>query len=806
MRISHIRLRNYRKFRRAEAEFGDGIISINGLNGAGKSTLVEAIAWALYGNDSRILRDKKEGIKYSGATSSDICSVELDFEMEGNNYHLVREMRGKAGTVVAEISANGMVQASTNSAVNTYVEKILGMDADGFMISVFARQKELNALTNLTKEARKRKIERMLGLDAIDDARKMISSDRSETESVLKGMQLALYGDDGRPLIEIKRNLMKDLEKERQELGKKASLLRKKHDSVLNELKIAEDREKEARELRDRFNRVSSEIEKLNISIKHMESEMERAEKELRDIEKKKLELDSLKDAPSILKKKKDELEVLRDEMERSRKKKDLEIRLEKIINDILEGEKKIKSLENDMDDMSSQLSGRDEMELKKNRLVEALRELDGKRSELISRMNSLDSQVIELENSIKDIKNLGPESRCPTCHRPLGIEYEGILQHMREEKTALLVQKEQMRKQLEETGKEIASLEMEIATLEKLLKAASRVEMSISSMKARKEAVKESLESMRREKKRLEEEIKAIGKPPFDEEKYEALKREVEELVEKDRRFQKLLGEISQEDMLRREIENMKEEISEKRTEIEMRENELKSLGFSEGKLEDAENRRKLLQEEERRIHGEIMASEEKIKSHEREAEALLLEIDRLEKDMDTMKKYEEDVLYLKSLEKYMKLFRDEAITRIRPTLQSLASDFFSRMTDGKYPGIELDDEYRIKIIDAGMAYPIERFSGGESDLANLCLRLAISEVVVQARGGRGFNFMVLDEIFGSQDVTRRENIIRALQSLSGRFSQIFLISHIEGIKESASMVFNVKENEDGSSSLIPE
>jgi len=57
MRINRIKLRNYPKFKYAEMEFGDGIISINGLNGAGKSSLVESIAWALYGNEKRILRD-----------------------------------------------------------------------------------------------------------------------------------------------------------------------------------------------------------------------------------------------------------------------------------------------------------------------------------------------------------------------------------------------------------------------------------------------------------------------------------------------------------------------------------------------------------------------------------------------------------------------------------------------------------------------------------------------------------------------------------------------------------------------------
>ena len=267
MRIERMRLRNFRKFRDAEAEFGNGIISINGLNGAGKSTLVEAIAWALYGNDKRILRDRKEGVKSALAGPSDICSVELDFEMDGNHYHLVREMRGKAGTIVAEISMNGMVQASTDTAVKQYIEKVLGMDSEGFLISVFARQKELNALSNLTKEDRKRKIERMLGLDAIDAAKKMISSDRSEIQSYINGMRGALYGEDGRPVLDGKMAELERMKKEMEETEKALVILRKEHESLIERLKAAEEEEKRMRELRDRYTAISSDVERLKTYI-----------------------------------------------------------------------------------------------------------------------------------------------------------------------------------------------------------------------------------------------------------------------------------------------------------------------------------------------------------------------------------------------------------------------------------------------------------------------------------------------------------------------------------------------------------
>jgi exonuclease SbcC len=95
-----------------------------------------------------------------------------------------------------------------------------------------------------------------------------------------------------------------------------------------------------------------------------------------------------------------------------------------------------------------------------------------------------------------------------------------------------------------------------------------------------------------------------------------------------------------------------------------------------------------------------------------------------------------------------------------------------------------------------------LDRFSGGETDLANLCLRLAISQVIAERSGDIDFQFIILDEIFGSQDQERKRNILDALSTLTRRFRQIFLITHVDEIKDAMEHVIVVKENEDGTSS----
>ena len=155
-----------------------------------------------------------------------------------------------------------------------------------------------------------------------------------------------------------------------------------------------------------------------------------------------------------------------------------------------------------------------------------------------------------------------------------------------------------------------------------------------------------------------------------------------------------------------------------------------------------------------------------------------------------------------LKMLYQIMISFRTHLILRIRPILSSYATDLFSNLTDGKYQDIELDDLYNIIIYDNGIPYSIKRFSGGEEDLANLCLRLSISEVLTERAGGL-FNFIILDEIFGSQDNIHQQNIIKSLNVLSSKFKQIFLITHVDEIKNLVENIIFVNESEEGLSSI---
>ena len=136
-----------------------------------------------------------------------------------------------------------------------------------------------------------------------------------------------------------------------------------------------------------------------------------------------------------------------------------------------------------------------------------------------------------------------------------------------------------------------------------------------------------------------------------------------------------------------------------------------------------------------------------------------------------------------------------------MRPELSELASAFLSELTDARYTELELDDKYRIVVLEEGVPKPV--ISGGEEDLANLVLRLAISQMIAE-RAGQPFSLLVLDEVFGSLDDTRRQNVVSLLRGLQDRFEQVILITHIDDVRDGLDQVMEVRLNEQTGASIV--
>jgi exonuclease SbcC len=80
----------------------------------------------------------------------------------------------------------------------------------------------------------------------------------------------------------------------------------------------------------------------------------------------------------------------------------------------------------------------------------------------------------------------------------------------------------------------------------------------------------------------------------------------------------------------------------------------------------------------------------------------------------------------------------------------------------------------------------------------------VALSRIVA-SRGANTLGFLVLDEVFGSLDAGRRNNVLLALERLKRSFGQIFIISHVAEVQESALVdeIWMLEEDEEGKSTV---
>ncbi|HEX7445382.1 MAG TPA: AAA family ATPase, partial [Methanothrix sp.] len=236
MHLNKLVMRNFKKFRRAEVEFQDGLTGIVGSNGAGKSTIVEAIAWALYGNRASSI--KRDFIRNAHAGESDPVEIRLTLSLGKQELVIYRAMKGKGLMPEAFLILDGQRIAAGTKEVDQRLEEILKISYQDFMKTFYARQKDLD---NLLKEGGVGKREYLLKLLGLEDIKEQaieeIKSDRAsleEQKSRLAGA-LAEVGDvlarrenasgdilsAGKGLEEaeiIRANLQETAEKKRHEL------------------------------------------------------------------------------------------------------------------------------------------------------------------------------------------------------------------------------------------------------------------------------------------------------------------------------------------------------------------------------------------------------------------------------------------------------------------------------------------------------------------------------------------------------------------------------------------------------------
>jgi exonuclease SbcC len=794
MYLRSIQLENYRRFKSAQLDFPDGIVGIIGNNGAGKSTLMEAVAWALYGSEAS--RTGKDEIKTITAKLSDVCRVILDFQIDGENYRVVRELKGATSSVDASVLVNKKVAARGTNPTNDLIEKTLGMDYKAFMTSFFAKQRELNALSDFQPYKRKELLTRMLGIETIDSALKNLRMDIRILEEKLS----------------LNKTYLKDkikLKSEREEKERNLLILednfKDKSIRFQSELTILKDQEKLWEEVKSKYEEYNSLIKEKSIKqtertgIQDQVAHQEEEKKRLLQFASEKEKLDPLLVSYDELKKK----VSLYDELKIKAEHRQITLnQLRNLEKSTSSDQERIAFLENELGDKKEVEKNLSQIKEETNSVERKLEQARNTYMKLEASFKSTKDQKTKLQSQLANIEKLGPDSVCDRCLRPMGDDYHKIRKHLSEEQEQLdkkLQALEKERNEVKEEGKKLKQTKVKLEEeKEKLQKSLENLLTKEGEMKN----LRNSLEEKERNLLSLNEVLKNLGEIAYDSVVHENLKKEFEQQEKIKEKATQLASEVKRIPLIEKAIAELQNKIELLIQEKEKLEAQIKALRFFEEEYKKVE---KDLEERRKEVHDAELLLKDLTHNKDtlnKEIEQIDDEIKKTEEMESEIKKEEEERLYLEKLDLLFSDFRVALIGRIRPTLSRYAKDLFLELCDNRYQDLEIDEDYEIYIYDQGERFSIERFSGGETDLANLCLRIAIS-LLISESSGVDFSFIILDEIFGSQDALRKENILSALAKLKNRFRQIFLITHIDDIKDSVENLVYVTENEDGTSEL---
>jgi exonuclease SbcC len=792
MIIKSLKLHYYRRFENLQLEFPENVVGFLGRNGSGKSTIIEAIGWALYGN--RIVRTDKQDIRSQFAQNDQTCSVELLYLFGGHEYKVVRKLRGKNAISEAAVYRGGQSEpeAVQDRGVNEFIEKLLKLDYRSFFATVFAKQKDLAALSSMQPEERRQRINRLINIDLIDQSRELVRRDRNDKLKYVSGMKAALKDVDALKLQE--EELVKK-QQEREQAKSELERLKERREKALAKSKKVFD---SISRLRDRDMEYQAMIGKLEARINENKGVLARIEEELIRIGEAEKELESLARDLSDFDVIKAEKERLDEDAARMAKLEGLKREKEVVLASNRreqEREKELAAKSADLEKWQQELQGvdADEEELE-DALKSALEEIKKYHSEQeVSRNRGL-----ELRKKYDQIIELGPESPCPFCTQKLGNHYDKVSKELQDNlaKERKLFAKAQRNEQ--EAQEKKRKIEVNVketrAKKENLLKQLS----AATEAQTHHQRCLEAMQNYQLQLQTIEKQIQHIGEVDYEKVRHLEMNKKYQFMLELKQKSVQLEERVNRRSSVTEEKARVNRVIVDLTADLQENNERRIQLGYDEEKYLSMKSEIEEKTKAENAIKDELGAVREQLAGIAKELSGIKTEIVDQEDKRQQITDAEDEIAYLDALDLHFGHFRRDLANRIRPFIAHRASELLQLTTQSRYSLLDLDQDYNIRIYDGPVAHPIERFSGGEQDLANLCLRIAISQVIAERSGGAPINFIVLDEIFGSQDETRRELILSALHELSSQFRQIFIITHIETIKDVLPVVIDVCEQDE--------
>lgn len=789
MILTNLKLENFKKYTNFEIAFESGLIGIIGKNGAGKSTIFEAILFALYGE----LKSKgdKEVVRNSNASSKDAVIVELDFEFDNIEYKVIREFRGKTLSANAKLYKNSELITTGAKEVTTSIVNLTKMSKDAFVHTLFASQKELTSLSNSKPEERKKMIRKLLGLEKIDFVEKeLIEKSRELKREIGAFAEVLLSAED----IGIKKEYIVEYTKQSQEIQKDIST----RTTLLDSTKIEEQTIKQELELytktKEQKQNLHARCELLKSSIKSHQINQDKLSNELNNLKVKQEELRGLQSV-------KQEYTSLHESIKEQEKLKEFHIRKEGLIleqNELREQYKKAKEtislLEFETKEHKELVEKEKALEVKLESIKQTLLQIQTKEKALLQEIAGEQKLISDISKKIENITNLGRESNCPTCTRPLLDEYDNVILSL--EHIVKTTQKEKIDKatiNLEEIQKNKEQIEESQKAYIKEHFELSKAINLIESKNKDLQLQKEHFEKVTQKGVKNKTELAKLEIYSYDNTIHEQMLEKQKELKTKYEYVLSLETMLKRVDSIKEGLQTSISNQDKYNLELLQKDLEFQAINYDEVKHQEKIKQYDEVQAQKDSLTAVINELKVKIATIQGQIKTIQESLNNNEIQLAKVQTKKDDLTDYEKIKISLAEFKTKLNSKVAPRISDIASNMYAQITKGKYQHIEVSNDFDFYIYDEGKKYPIERFSGGEIDLANLVLRIAISKTLSELSGASSVEFLAFDEVFGSQDEARRMEILEAFHTIKEQYRQIFLISHEMEIKEMFERVVEV-------------
>ena len=795
MRLNSLRLCNFRQHADTFITFDNGLTGIIGANGSGKTTILEAIAWALYGQDAA--RGKKETIRSLRAGPSARVKVELDFELGGHRYRVER------GLTHAELYLDNAESPIANSitGVGDMLRRRLGMTRDEFFNTYFTGQKELDVMAAMAPSERAQFLSRVLGYERLRVAQRLARDRSRMIGAEAAGVRAAMpdtasvervHADASRRFVEATARARQSTERRDEASALLADLVPRW---------LAAQRE------REQLQEALAELRVAESEAASFGRDAERVARELADVESADAELRRLAEdlAPlAALSEELHRLDQLASDEGRRRTLLETERSLEEELRRLRERRERIETAPTLEEEVTL------ELERKRAALEQVQGELEARRTEWVRDRQEAETKHVALRQQYAEVNEnrqrllaTGEDGQCPTCERPLHDHYRTVIDHFDEQLETLKADGRYFKarlEQLEEMPVEIRELDERRRTV---FEEVGRLERRLAKVQLAVQELGQLVRDLQGKEQRFEQvrgEREAIP-GSYDAERHAAARRELERLRPLDARATRLAAQLERRGVLEAERDRAAAGLAAAQARAAALTARRDLLSFSEQSYADLRARHDAAAAALRTAELDAVAASGEAAAAQAavaRAEQARAELARARTQLETL---EREKRLHDELDRAYTDLRTDLNVQLRPEMSELASAFLTELTDARYDELELDDSYNLTVLEDGVPKPV--ISGGEQDVANLCLRLAISQMIAE-RAGQSFSLLILDEVFGSLDESRRQNVVELLRGLQDRFEQVILITHIEQVREGLDRVISVRYDEETGTSVV--